>query len=209
MDAARFGKLWEEWDDRIESGEAPAVILRDAKDEDLVELLGGESLQDRKYVRDVIATELLNRLRARSTHPPAAASVATRSAQDAHEEAQKGQEAIHRAEGILKHSGQWDLGASISASAYRSLDATQAAFEAAENSATAIQESLARSRVAAELADEAAQAAEDGLAITEKLEKHMEEIGRGEAGRDAKDASLAISTAADAAADASRDGGGR
>lgn len=121
---ARFGKLWAGWDERIDRGESPTEVLRNSKDEDLVEVLGGESELDRKYARDIIATELLNRLRSRSTKHPAAAKVAQDSAGIARDAAQEGQEAIHHAEEILKHSGKYELGASVSASAYKSLDAS-------------------------------------------------------------------------------------
>lgn len=201
MDEARFGKLWEWWDARIAVGETPARILRDAKDEDLIELLGGESAQDRKYARDVIATELLNRTRARSTRQPAAASAAADSAGSAHEEARRSQGAIHEAEAILKGSGQWDLGASVSASAYRSLDATAAAFAAAKASAESLQLSLAQSRVSNELAEEAALVAREGRMITEEIGDEMERLGHGEAGRAAGEASRAVEDAADAAAE--------
>lgn len=198
---SRFGRLWASWDERIAQGEPPGEILRDAKDEDLIEILAGESGEDRKYARDVIATELLNRLRTRSTQQPAAATAAADSAQSAHKTAQESQEAIHRAEGILKHSGQWDLGASVSASAYRSLDATEAAFTAAKDSAESLQKSLAQSRVGNELAEEAAKTADEGRVITEDIETEMEKLGRGDEGRAAGAASRAISRAADEAAE--------
>lgn len=201
-DGPRFGRLWSRWDARLAKGESPQDILRDAKDEDLVEILAGESKADRKYARDVIATELLNRLRARSRRQPAAAAAAEESARSAHKAAQEGQEAIHRAEGILKHSGEWDLGASVSASAYRSLDATEAAFSAAKDSAASLQQSLRQSRVGNELAEEAARTATEARDITENIEKRMQELGRGEEGRAAGKASRAIAEAAEEAAGA-------
>lgn len=196
----RFGKLWDAWDARVRNGEQPTAILREAKDEDLVELLGAESFGDREYARDIIATELLNRLRSRSTSQAAAANAVTSSAQNAHEAAIEGQEAIHRAEGILKESGEWDLGASVSASAYRSLDATEAAFIAAKDSAHHLERSLAQSRAGSELAGEAARVADQGREITERIEGKMDDLGRGEEGRAAGAASRAISKAAEEAA---------
>ena len=201
-DDARFGRLWKEWDASIARGESPQNILREAKDEDLIEILAGESDVDRRYARDVIATELLNRVRGRSTNQPAAATAAADSAQAAHKTTQQGQEAIHRAEGILKHSGQWELGASVSASAYRSLDATEAAFTAAKDSAESLQRSLSQSRVGNELAEEAARTAQEGRDITEDIEVEMERLGRGKEGRAAAAASRAISEAAEESADA-------
>lgn len=200
VDDARFGKLWAEWDRRIEAGEAPGAILKDAKDEDLVEILAGESDRDRKYARDIIATELLNRIHGRSaTHPAGARAVAV-SAETAHKAAQDGQEAIHRAEGILKESGQWDLGDSVSASAYASLDATKAAFTAAEKQADSLQGSLSQSRAGSDLAEEASRTASEGRDITRELEQQMDHLGRGKEGRAATEASHAIQEAAGLAA---------
>lgn len=201
----RFGKLWDAWDARIRRGDQPTAILREAKDEDLVELLGAESMGDREYARDIIATELLNRLRSRSTRQSAAANAATSSAETAHEAAQEGQEAIHRAEGILKHSGEWDLGAKVSASAYRSLDATEAAFTAAKDSAHHLEHSLSQSRTGNDLAGEAARVADKGRKITEQIEDKMDDLGRGEEGRAAGAASRAISKAAEEAAAATHE----
>lgn len=199
-DDARFGRLWADWDGRIDAGESPADILRDALDEDLVEVLGGESEQNRKYARDIIATELLNRLHARSSKHPAAAKVAQESARVAHEVAQDGQRAIHRAETLLKDSGQHELGDAVSASAYKSLDASEAAFGAAKDHAEALHETLAQSRVGAELAQDAADAAEEGRKITHKLGEQMESMGNAKEGRAAKAASRAIQTSAKRAA---------
>lgn len=197
---ARFAKLWAGWDKRIDDGETPGNILRNSKDEDLVEVLGGESDLNRKYARDIIATELLNRLHIRSSKHPAAAKAAQASAKLAHEAAKEGQEAIHHAEGLLKNSGQYELGAAVSASAYKSLDASEAAFTAAKEHAEALHETLAQSRVGDELAKEAASAAEVGRKITHKLGEQMENMGKGKEGRAAKEASLAIKTTADQAA---------
>lgn len=206
-DHARFGKLWAQWDKRVDEGESPADILRDSKDEDLVEVLGGESERDRKYARDIIATELLNRLHSRSSKHPAAAKVAERSARLAHEAAQEGQEVIHHAEGILKDSGQGELGSSVSASAYKSLDASRAAFTAAKEHAGALHETLAQSRVGGELAEDAARAAELGRKVTHDLGEQMESLGKGKEGRAAKEASRTIKTTADQAATDSRSHG--
>lgn len=204
---SRFGKTWAEWDKRVDNGEAPASILRDAKDEDLVEVLGGESPSDRRYVRDIIATELLNRLRSRSKHPAAAESAAN-SALRARDAAEEGQEAIHRAERLLKASGQVELGSAVSASAYASLDASQEAFKAARDHAESLQQTLAQSRAGGQLAEDAARAAETGTDITRDLGAKMESIGRAKEGRAATAAARAIRTTADQAvtdADASHD----
>lgn len=202
MDDARvrFGKLWAQWDERIAAGDPPPKILREFKDEDLVEILGGESTFDRRYDRDIIATELLNRLHARSSKHPAGARAVARSTKTALDTARQSQAAIHKAEGILKRSGQWDLGAAVSASAYASLDATAGAFEAAKEQAGSLHESLAQSRKGTELAEEATRTAEEGIEVTEALEAHMKHIGKGKEGRAAAEASRDIHDATERAA---------
>lgn len=205
-EAARFGKLWIAWDARIAAGQLPRDMLKNAKDEELIELLAGESRLDRKYARDIIATEILNRMHARSTtQHPGARGVET-SAQAAYEVARDSQEAIHQAEGILKASGapgDFDLGAAVSASADASLHATQAAFDSAKIQAEALHETLAQSRVGAELAAEAAHVADEGREITRMLEQKMGSLGRAEEGRAASDAARNIQKATDQAAEES------
>jgi hypothetical protein len=198
---ARFGKLWTEWDARVDAGETPADILRNAKDEDLVEVLGGESVKDRKYARDIIATELLNRLRFRSVEHPAAAKAAETSAKLAYEAARDGQEAIHTAEALLKASGQEKLGASVSASAFASLDASKAAFEAAREHADSLHQTLTESRVGGDLAREAARAAQEGSDITRDLGEQMKSIGKEKEGAAADQAGRKIQETADKAAE--------
>lgn len=201
MDGSRFARLWETWDARHAAGERPADILVGAKDEELVEILAGESKEDRGYARDIIATELLNRLSSRFREQPVTANAAARSAKASQAAAAEGQEAIHRAEGILKSSGHYDLGASVSASADRTLEATNAAFSAAKDSARSAERSLSQSRAGTELADEAAQTAKEGRVLTEQIEETLDDLGRGKEGRAAAAASRAMSDAAEDAAD--------
>lgn len=198
---ARFGRLWSEWDRRVAAGETPTALLRAAKDEDLIEILAGESRFDRKYARDIIATELLNRLHARGTTQHPGAKGVEESAKNAHHAAQEGQEAIHHAEGILKATGQQELGAAVSASADASLKATQIAFDTAKVQSEVLHETLSQSRLGSELAADAAQKAEEGREITNELEATMTAIGRGKEGRAASEASLNIQRAADHAAE--------
>lgn len=205
-EGARFGKLWSAWDKRVAGGETPRGILKSAKDEELIELLAGESRRDRKFARDMISREISSRLRARSaTQHPGARDVEA-SARAAHELAQDSQEAIHHAEGILKASGKpgdFELGAAVSASADASLHATQAAFDSAKIQAEALHETLAQSRVGAALAAEAAHVADEGREITRALEQSMTSMGRGKEGRAASEASRDIQKATDQAADES------
>lgn len=200
-EAARFEKLWKRWDERVAAGTPPVDLLREAKDEDLIEILAGESRLDRKYARDIIATEMLNRLHKRGTSQHPGAKTVEDSARDAHEAAKDGQEAIHHAEGILKANGQVALGAAVSESADASLIATRAAFDSAKVQAAALHQTLGQSRLGGELAAEAVTKAEEGREVTRELEKTLDALGRGEEGRAASDASRKIHAAADQAAD--------
>lgn len=207
-ESARFGKLWAAWDARIAAGQPPRDILRDAQDEELIEILAGESRLDRKYARDIIATEILNRMHSRSTTQHPGAREVESSTKAAYEVARDAQEAIHLAEGILKASGvegNFTLGAAVSASADASLHATRAAFDSAKIQAEALHETLAQSRVGAELAAEAANVADAGREITRALEQTMGSLGRAEEGRAASDAARSIQKATDHAADDSAD----
>lgn len=200
-DEARFGKLWREWDSRVDRGEAPRAILKDAKDEDLVEILGGESDTDRKYARDIIATELLNRLHSRNKEHPSAAKAAEASARRAHQAAKEGQAAIHHAEELLKASGQVDFGDSVSNSAYKTLDASKAAFDDVEKHAHSLERTLAQSRSGGELARETAEAAQAGSDLTHTLERQMKRIGKAEEGKAAAKAGEKIQATAEKAAE--------
>lgn len=199
IDEARFGRLWSEWDARVDAGEAPMSILKEAKDEDLIEVLGGESPLDRKYARDIIATELLNRLHTRSTKHPAAAKAAQASAKLAHDAASEGQVAIHAAEELLKASGEFELGDSVSQSAYASLDASKAAFDAAREHADSLHQTLSQSRVGGELAEDAARAAREGSDLTRELGAKMTSMGKGKEGEAADQAGRRIQASADKA----------
>jgi len=213
MTSDRFAKLWETWD----AHQGPHEILRflqDAKDEELIELLAGESARNRKYERDVIATQILNRLHKRHTDLPAGAQSVLRSAEAAELAAESGQAAIHASEALLHEAGEHTLGQSISESAYESLDATKTALEAAQRHAASIQESLSQSRhgggaqeaatqkEAQEAARAAAEAAHRGSELTEDLESHMTALGSERQGKAAAKAGDAISQAADATAEA-------
>lgn len=200
-EGGRFERRWADWDKRIAAGEDASAILGSAKDEELIELLAGESRVDRQYVRDVVATEILNRLYTRSASQHPGAKDVEASAKSAYEAAQDGQEAIHHAEGILKGKGRAKLGAAVSASADASLKATEAAFDSARAQADALHETLAQSRLGGELATEAAQKAEEGRKITHELERTMADIGRAKEGRAASEASRKILQATEDAAD--------
>ena len=173
----RFAKLWVNWDATVQSRADIPDVLRSAKDEDLIELLAGASAQDRKYERDVVATEILNRLHRRHSDLPAAAAEVLRSAEAAYEAAAQGQQAIHTAEGILKAEGKAALGAEVSASAYTSLDTTKLAFEAAKQNISDVQASVSRSRIANRLAEDAVNVAEKTSDATRKASRPLEDAG--------------------------------
>lgn len=209
----RFAKLWEAWDARIDGGESRVSFLNAAKDEELIELLAGESARNRRIERDVIATEILNRMHRRNTSFPGGADAVVAAAEGAQRAAEAGQAAIHASEALLHAAGEHALGQSVSESAYESLDLTKVALEAAQDHASDVQTNLAQSRLGTEAiaqrhadaeaaADAAARAAHRGSDITDELEAHMAKIGQGDVGRASAEAGRAITKAADAGADA-------
>lgn len=207
----RFAKLWETWDARVGQGEDARSFFDHAQDEDLIELLAGESGRDRKMERDIVATEILNRMHRRNMHVPRSADAALASAKASQAAAKEGQADIHASEDLLHAAGQHDLGTRVSASAYASLDAADAAVDAAEQHVSEVNESLGRSRYRegatsgsgekAEAAAKAtARAAHRGSDITDHLERKMGPLGEASAGRAAAAAGQAIRKAADAGA---------
>lgn len=216
----RFAQLWDEWDGRLREGGDIRAFLEAAKDEELIELLAGESARDRQYERDVVATEILNRLHRRHTEFPAGAETVLHSAEAAQRSAEAGQAAIHASEALLHAAGEHELGQSISESAYESLDATKLALDAAQHHAAAVQKSLSQSRLGEEerrlppetpeeelerTAQAAARAAQRGSDLTADLEAHMDALGKGPEGKAAAEAGRAIQEAADAAARTARE----
>ncbi|HUR69976.1 MAG TPA: hypothetical protein VM370_12080 [Candidatus Thermoplasmatota archaeon] len=198
----RFAKLWERWDGDVgERSQIPAYLAR-ATDEDLVELLAAASAKDRKYERDVIATEVLNRLHRRQNDLPAAAAEVLRSAHAAYEAATKGQRAIHTAEGILKAHGDEELGADVSASAYASLDTTRLAFEAAQQNSADVEAAISRSRIAQELAQDAAKTAERTGEATREAAGSLAASGHKHEAKQAQKAADEITDAANATVEA-------
>jgi hypothetical protein len=211
----RFAQGWEAWDARVRGGEDAAIFLRSAKDEELLELLAGCSDKDRKYERDVVTTEIQNRLARRAKEHPEGAEQVFRAAYAAYEASAKGQKAIHTAEGILKASGDMDLGVSVSASAIVSLDATKLAMEAAQAHVAELQAAQAQSRIAERLVEDAAQAALEVAAKTERGAGRVAELGHEAEARAAREAARLIREAAAEAARKLRaakdaaDGGGQ
>lgn len=182
----RFAKSWDQWDKSVRTRADIPRFLKEASDEDLVELLAGASKTDRKYERDIVATEILNRLGRRHRDLPAAAAEVLESAEAAYQAAAEGQRAIHMAEGILKATGQETLGAEVSASAFASLDTTKLAFEAAQQNSADVQAAVAQSRIAREFAEASVATAEAAQKATDDAAEHLEAAGHAEAAAEAR-----------------------
>lgn len=197
----RFAQRWVRWDARVHDPEQASRFLRSAKDEELLELLAGDSSKDRKYERDIVTTEIQNRLATRNREHPEGAEGVLRAAQVAYEEAAKGQRAIHTAEAILKASGDTDLGVSISSAAFVSLDTTKVALDAARAHVAELQASLAQSRVAERLIEDAEQAALEVAAKATHAAQRVAELGHEAEASEAREAARRIR---DAAAEAAR-----
>lgn len=196
----RFSARWTEWDARLRGGQAAETFVKAAKDEELLELLAGNSPRDRKYERDVVAVEIQNRLAQRAREHPESAEAVFRAAYHAYEAAAQGQKAIHTAEGILKASGDVALGVSVSASAIVSLDATKLAMEAAQTHVAELHAAQSQSRVAEQLIEDAAEAALEAAAKAEKGADRIAELGHDEEAAAALAAAKELREAAEAAA---------
>lgn len=200
----RFARMWTEWDEKAGDRKDVPHYLRGAKDEDLVELLASSSQKDRKYERDVIATEILNRLHRRHRDLPSAADAVLESAEAAYHAASAGQQAIHTAEGILKAQGDEELGTEVSASAYESLDTTKAAFEAAQRNSKDVQRTVSQSRLTHDLAKEATRTAKRASDATRDAADALAGSGHSGAAHRAQKAADKIVEKADAATQATR-----
>lgn len=196
----RFAERWTEWDERVRDREDATRYLLVAKDEELLELLAGDSPKDRKYERDIVTTELQNRLARRHLQHPEGADDVLAAAQYAYEAAANGQKAIHTAEAILKASGDMDLGASVSSAAYVSLDTTRVALDAARAHAAELQAALSQSRIAERLLEDAAQAALDVVEKAAAGAKRVEQLGHVAEAKAAREAAELIRIAAEVAA---------
>lgn len=193
----RFASRWTKWDGSLERGEDPNAVLAAAKDEDLLELLAGSSDKDRKYERDIVAVEIQNRLSRRNRLLPTSADDVLRAAIVAYEASAKSQRAIHTAEGILKASGEHELGVAVSGSAIASLDTTKLALEAAEEHAANVQATLNQSRVAEQLAQDAADSARRAAAAADDGAARVAELGHPEEAREVAAAAEALRVAAE------------
>ena len=201
----RFADKWLGWDARVHDREAAAAFLKAAADEDLLELLAGNSDKDRKYERDIIATEIQNRLAKRATDHPDGANEVFRAAYLAYEAAARGQRAMHTAESILKANGDPELGAAVSQAAMLSLDATRLAMKAAQQHAIELQAARAQSRIAERLAEDAEQIARDARAKAERAAARVAALGHVAEAQAARDAAAQIHDAAAVAAKKLRD----
>lgn len=62
MGDRRFDRLWDSWDARLAAGKRRLEVLEDLTERDLAELLAADAGAHRSLERNVIATELTNRL---------------------------------------------------------------------------------------------------------------------------------------------------
>lgn len=62
MGDRRFDRLWASWDERVQAGESESAILATLKDTQLAEMLAADAGADRSLVRNLVATELGNRM---------------------------------------------------------------------------------------------------------------------------------------------------
>lgn len=193
----RFARLWERWDRGVRDRSDVPGFLASAKDEDLIELLAATSPQERKYERDVVATEILNRLRKRTNDLPTAAEQVLLSAEAAYQAAVEGQKAIHTAEGLLKATGEEQLGAEVSATAYASLDTTKLALEAAQQNSADVRATIAQSRVAHQFAQDATESAREVSDAARAAAEPLAHAGRHEAAEAAIEAAERIERAAE------------
>lgn len=193
----RFASSWERWDKKAQDGHSPAALLRSAKDEELLELLAGICGEERQYERDIVAVEIQNRLAQRNRALPSGADEVLEATSVAYEAAAKGQLAVHTAEGILKASGDVELGAAVSASAIASLDTTKLAQAAAQEHAATVQAMLTQSRVADQLAQDAADSALKAAAAAERGAERIAELGHAEEAEAAHVAADALRVAAE------------
>lgn len=57
----RFARAWNEWDEGVEEGKQPTDMLAELPSEKIMQLLAGAG-RERRYERDILATEAMNRL---------------------------------------------------------------------------------------------------------------------------------------------------
>lgn len=70
MGDRRFDHHWEGWDARLRSGETRLAILKGMTEAELAELLGADAGMARNLERNIVATELGNRLARRGRPDP-------------------------------------------------------------------------------------------------------------------------------------------
>lgn len=195
----RFVETWGDWDAQVHDAREATAFLRSAKDETLLELLAGESDQPRNHERDIISTEIANRLTRRSVELPGGATDVYHAARVAYEAAAKSQIAILTAGGLLKAHGDDELGTSIAGAAIVTLDTTRAAMDAARKHLADLQAALAQSRVAERLIEDAAHAALEAAIKAEQGAAKVAQLGRVREAAAARQAAFELHQAADEA----------
>lgn len=101
---SRFENRWRRWDDAIREGKQPTEFLPQISDDSLVELLAGGDIRARRYEMDIVATEILNRLRRTREGLHQAAIAATVGIDNVDRAAHRALNAVKRSESaILDH----------------------------------------------------------------------------------------------------------
>lgn len=96
----RFERAWAEWDDKLEDGKEPPELLAELPSEKILQLLAGAG-KERRYERDLLATEAMNRLgRARRGLDEAADEVAEL-VKDVEAKGEKVRENVHDTEEVV------------------------------------------------------------------------------------------------------------
>lgn len=96
----RFARAWNEWDDRIEEGKKPGEMLSDFSSEKIMRLLAGAG-KERRYERDILATEAMNRLIKARHRIEGSTREVSDLVQDVQEQAQKTRESVHDTEEVV------------------------------------------------------------------------------------------------------------
>lgn len=96
----RFERVWNEWDAAVEKGKEPRELLSEFSSEKIMQLLAGAG-NERRYERDILATEAMNRLvKARRRIEESTQEVADL-VHEVQEQGQKTREDVHATEDVV------------------------------------------------------------------------------------------------------------
>lgn len=97
----RFARAWSEWDAGLEEGKQPQEMISELPSEKIMQLLAGAG-NERRYERDILATEAMNRLvKARQRIENSTSEVAEL-IHDVEEQADKTRRDVHATEAVVK-----------------------------------------------------------------------------------------------------------